>query len=300
MADGGSETDIREILDDANFTFEGKDYKIIQNSKPSKETKTDFYILAKSLNDNATREFKISYKKNTFSFVENKVKTHRIPHIYGKNWSEILKNQIKPLKDSFNQEVLVNFVNETIKLGWRYEIEQMDAPGIGGRSLSQKIQQNIAHQVLWGENCSEKMCDALVDGKKIKNSGIPDYILIKNPDEIKTANDVFSDLQDIRNYAENHSEMRAGFIAQNYRWSFSNKKWKTEGFSRGFAVWIDWSVENKKLVGTIITDKPFEKTAGDVIENLHICLDKIGIPHNSGSVFKTLRTRIGKTVVIKQ
>ena len=45
MADGGSETDIREILDDANFTFEGKDYKIIQNSKPSKETKTDFYIL---------------------------------------------------------------------------------------------------------------------------------------------------------------------------------------------------------------------------------------------------------------
>ena len=113
MADGGSETDIREILDDANFTFEGKDYKIIQNSKPSKETKTDFYILAKSLNDNTTREFKISYKKNTFSFVENKVKTHRIPHIYGKNWSEILKNQTKPLKDSFNQEVLVNFVNET-------------------------------------------------------------------------------------------------------------------------------------------------------------------------------------------
>ena len=38
MADSGSETEIREILDDANFTFEGKDYKIIQNSKSSKET----------------------------------------------------------------------------------------------------------------------------------------------------------------------------------------------------------------------------------------------------------------------
>ena len=62
MVDGKAEQEVRDILGESEFTYENTKYKIIQNAKPSPETKTDFYILAKNLEDNSEREFKISYK----------------------------------------------------------------------------------------------------------------------------------------------------------------------------------------------------------------------------------------------
>ena len=93
------------------------------------------------------------------------------------------------------------------------------------------------------------MRDAFVDGKKITNSGIPDFILIKDPESLKTIQDVFDDLYDIRKYAKKHWKMRAGFIAQNNRWNRQTKTWKTEGSSRSFAVWVKWDVVNQCLRG---------------------------------------------------
>ena len=292
MADAGAEKCVREIIDHSEFTFENEHYLVIQNSKPSPEKKTDFYVLARKIKDNTEREFKISYKKPDFSFVENKVKPHRIPYIYGENWSEILKVQIKPIQHRFNVEPVIDFIKETIKIGWRYEIEQLDAPKTGGRNLSTVIQQNISSQVLWGDGCADEMRDALVDGKKITNSGIPDFILIKDPESIKTIQDVFDDLHDIRKYAKKHWKMRAGFIAQNNRWERQTKTWKTEGFSRSFPVWVKWDVVKQKLRGRRVHDKPLEKCAGDIIENLYNCLEEMGIPHDSRFRFEMLRGRV--------
>ena len=185
-------------------------------------------------------------------------------------------------------------------LGWRYEIEQLDAPKTGGRNLSTIIQQNISSQVLWGDGCADKMRDALVDGKKITNSGIPDFILIKDPESIKTIQDVFDDLHDIRKYAKKHWKMRAGFIAQNNRWNLQTKTWKTEGFSRSFPVWIKWDVVKQKLRGRRIYDKPLEKSAGDIIENLSSCLEEMGISHDSNFSFEMLRGRVCDDTVIRQ
>ena len=47
MADAGAEKHVREIIDNGEFTFENKSYKVIQNHKPSRETKTDFYLVTK-------------------------------------------------------------------------------------------------------------------------------------------------------------------------------------------------------------------------------------------------------------
>ncbi len=298
LADSGAEKHVRKIIDNGKFTFENEEYVVIQNSKPSHETKTDFYILAKKSTNEETREFKISYKKPDFSFVENKVKPHRISFIYQGNWKKILLNQMNQIKSKFNDQTLIDFSNQTIKLGWRYEIEQSNAPGIGNRTLSQEIKENISSQVLWGKGCSDVMRDALVDGKQIQNSGIPDYILIKSPKKIKVPNDVFSDLVDIKEYANANKKMRAGFITQNYRWN-DESSWKTEGFSRSFTAWVKWSVKNKKLIGKIILDKPFEKTAGDVIENLNNCFDQMDIPYASNFSFESLKGRIGKNVVTR-
>ena len=94
MADSGAEKHVRKIIGDRGFTFENEEYVVIQNSKPSHETKTDFYILAKKSTNEEIREFKISYKKPDFSFVENKVKPHRISFIYQSDWKKILSNQL--------------------------------------------------------------------------------------------------------------------------------------------------------------------------------------------------------------
>lgn len=300
MADAGAERRVREVIDNGKFTFENEEYVVVQNDKPSHETKTDFYIVAKKLSNEKVREFKISYKKPCFSFVENKVKEYRIPFIFGKKWSDILQDQTKSIQTKFNSETIIDFVKKTIKLGWRYEIEQLDAPGIGGRNLSVVIQQNISSQVLWGDGCDPKMRDALVDGKRIPNSGIPEFILIKNPNEIKTIQDVFDNLEDIKQYAKKHWKMRAGFIAQNNRLQEESNCWKTEGDSRSFAVWIKWDVINGNLRGKPVFDKPFEKTAGDVINNLRKCFEDIGIPYDSGFSFALLDGKITKDTIVRQ
>ena len=295
MTDNRAEQLVREILDHSEFTYEDKCYKIITNEKPYPETKTDFYILAKNLDDNSEKEFKISYKKTTHSFIENKIKPHRIKILFGDNWSKILQEQIfqentieeniywkkkKPeisLKDSFEEFPLVNFQKKKIMLGWRYEIEDLKANETGNRLHSGKIDQNISPQVFWGENCSDNMRNAKIDDNIIPNSGIPDFIFIKDPNEVHTAKDVFDNLQDIRTYADQHHEMRAGFISQYFKWAENHGEWDSEGWSRSFAVWIKWDIVNDHLRGKVILDCPLEKTAENIFDNFCDCLDKIDI-----------------------
>ncbi len=125
MADAKAESNVRKIIDDAKnshekFTFENKSYEVIQNHKPSRETKTDFYLVARGLDDSKERIFKISYKKPSFSFVENKVKPYRIPFIYGKDWSRILQEQTGSIQDAFNKSLIIindkiDSVNDEVK-----------------------------------------------------------------------------------------------------------------------------------------------------------------------------------------
>ena len=305
MADAKAESNVRKIIDDAKnnhekFTFENKSYEIIENHKPSRETKTDFYLIARGLDDGKEREFKISYKKLSFSFVENKIKPKRIPFIYGNNWSHILQEQVRPMEDMFKAEYMIDFKLEKIKLGWRYEIEQLDAPGIGPRKLSTTIKQNIASQVLWGDGCVDERKDADVNGKQVANSGIPDFILIKDPDDVNSIQDVFDDLQDIKKYARNHSKMRASFLGQNFRWKSQTNEWKTEGYRRNFAVWVDWKVDkNGKLDGRLVFDDPL-KESGDVLKNLKGCLEKMGIPNDQKFRLEMLQGRVSDNTPVKQ
>ena len=94
MADNNAESSVRKILDHSEFVYKNNKYKIIQNEKPSGETKTDFYIVAVNLKNNVKKTFTISYKKPTYTFVENKIQKDRAKIIYGSNWLKILKDQI--------------------------------------------------------------------------------------------------------------------------------------------------------------------------------------------------------------
>lgn len=317
MSDNKAEQKVREILGNSEFRYKNEHYRIIQNEKPSPETKTDFYILAENQEDKSKKEFKISYKKSTYSFIENKIQPHRIKIIFGEKWSDILKNQIlqkntieeniywkkkipdEHLEDSFNSFPLINFKSKKIMLGWRYEIEQLDASETGNRLHSGKIEENITPQIFWGENCRDNMRDALVDGIEIMGSGIPDFILIRDPEDIQCADDVFDNLLDIKDYAKQHHEMRAGFLSQYYRWSEKHSSWKTEGNSRVFAVWIKWEIVNGKIRGKPILDQPLKKTAGDVLDDLKNCLEKMGIIHEPNIDLEALRKHLSDNTISK-
>ena len=90
-----AEKRLRKIISNSTFTFNGKKYKAGKVYKPQKqgpggETKTDAYFIAKNLDDNTKEEFKISYKKESYSFIENKLTEKNAPSLYGKNWSNII------------------------------------------------------------------------------------------------------------------------------------------------------------------------------------------------------------------
>ena len=280
MADSGAEQKIRGVLGYGEFSYEGSRFKIILNEKPYPETKTDFYILAKNLSQNSEKVFKISYKKISHSFIENKIKPHRIKVIFEDDWSKILKDQIfqqnsveeniywrkrNPeisLKHSFLDFPVVDFKKKKVMLGYRYELEDLHAQAkITRRFLSGKIEHDIAPQIFWGENCADNMRDAKIDGVTVSNSGIPDFILIQDPDKIHTANDVFKQMQNIKEYAKKHNQMRASFLSQYYYYDTKKTKWKTENWSRTFAVWIKWDVVDGSLRGMPVLDRPLETIA---------------------------------------
>lgn len=297
MGDGGAERIVRNVLHNAVFTYDKETYKVIQNEKPQPETKTDFYVVAENVKNIHHKIFKISYKKPSYTFMENKIKPDRLKAIFGKDCISIIqdqimqKNRIKEnkfwkkknpdthLSDSFKNFPLVQQRTHKIMLGWRYEIEQRDMAGT--RTLTAKIEQDIARHVFWCEDCIGTRRDGLINGVRASDSGIPDYILVRDPEDIKTAQDVFSNICDIREYAKQHSEMRATFMSQYYRWHMRKKKLVTEGKSRTFAVWVKWQIINGKIDGKVILDKPLQKTSGQVLDNLETCMKMVNIDPNS-------------------
>ncbi len=314
MGDSGSEKDVRNILNDAKFSYEGETYRIIQNEKPSPETKTDFYIEAQNVKTRKNKVFKISYKKPSYSFVENKLKRNRAEEIFGDDWSIVMQRQImqdntvkeniewkkvKPqesLAESFRNFPLVDFKKKKIMLGWRYEIEVLNRAG--NRLHSGRISEDIAADIFYGKNYTKQFRDAKINGKSVPNSGIPDYILVLDPEKIKTAQDVFDNLESIKGYAKKYKKMRVSFISHYYRYSTKKSSWVTEGNSRQLAVWIKWSVVENKLQGHVVLDTPLEKIAGEVISNLKECLDKINIARSSFEI-TMLRGRLTADTISK-
>ena len=301
MADGGAESSIlnncKECLGE-EFEYLGIRYKIIQCSKPSGETKTDFFIVARNILEKNNKTFKISYKKHSYSFVENKVQKYRIEELFGCNWKEIIQNQINTKLTEFRKHPLVNMKKKTITIGWRYEIEQQDKV-TSCRTLSASIVENIASQVIWGKHTVKKRKDAKVDGVEILNSGVPDYIVIADPNELSTWQEFFDKLIDIKKYARNHNKMQASFITQNWRWNDTKKKWLTEGTSRDFVVWVKWRVVKGKLKGHVVLKQPFQKKSKEIVSDLEGCFEKMNISIDS-KLMENLSNNISDNTTLKR
>ena len=298
MADAGAEIRVRNVLKKIKtFELNSSKYKIIQLSKPTVsggggETKTDIYIKAKNRSNGNEEEIKISYKRQSFSFVENKIKSHRAEAIYGKEWSEIICEQINEIRDNFLVKPLIYFESTghtergSFTLGWRYEMEHN-----GKRKLQVKVKQDIAAQVWKNKGAQARYRDGIVDGEKIPFSGMPNFCLTIEPDDVKTADDVFRNLVSMDELIQTHGNITAAFLAQNYR----SHKQKQEGNKRHLGVWINWKIVNGKLDCEYVFDKPLEMESRPRLENLKDCLKELGIDLERNFNIDSLRGLICKS-----
>ena len=298
MADAGAEIRVRNALKKIKtFELNSSKYKIIQLSKPTVsggggETKTDIYIKAKNRSNGNEEEIKISYKRQSFSFVENKIKSHRAEAIYGKEWSEIICEQINEIRDNFLAKPLIYFESTghtergSFTLGWRYEMEHN-----GKRKLQVKVKQDIAAQVWKNKGAQARYRDGIVDGEKIPFSGMPNFSLTIEPDDVKTADDVFRNLVSMDELIQTHGNITAAFLAQNYR----SHKQKQEGNKRHLGVWINWKIVNGKLDCEYVFDKPLEMESRPRLENLKDCLKELGIDLERNFNIDSLRGLICKS-----
>ena len=301
MADAGAENRIRSVLEKVKtFYLNSSEYDVILLGKPTVsggggETKTDFYIKAKNQSNGKEEEIKISYKKPSFSFVENKIKAHRAEAIYGKNWSEIICEQIDEIRDNFLEKPLIYFEKKgriekgSVTLGWRYEMEHA-----GSRSLGVKIKQNIAAQVWKNKGAEARYRDGIVNGKIISFCGIPNFCLTIEPDDVKTPDDVFNNLVSMDESIQTHGDITAAFLAQNYRSHIH----KQEGNTRELGVWINWKLVDGKLACEYVFGKPLEMQSGPRLENLKQCLQELGIDLEGNFIIDSLKDKIHESVSV--
>ena len=246
MTDSGQrlERKIKYILDDTKqrtFLWKDRKYKLLDWSKPmgqiTGEVKTDFFLVLEELDSKRIQIIKISGKQRNMSAVQNKLTAMWNETIYGKNWQQHTLNQIRKvvLKDGFKKDELVNFKTGNIILGFRHEM--MYEPN-SGRERSSKTKPEIYPAVFWGEGFPKEYKDAKLknlsfstkqkleennltyktDSNIVKNSGVPDYIIKIDNEEISDINDILDNLSDIKQFAKNYKdELIDAYFAQNYR-----------------------------------------------------------------------------------
>lgn len=227
-------------------------------SSPGGECKTDVYVKGVDCKGNIL-ELKISVKdKNTNEFQANKLTKEDASNYFGENWSDIIEKASRSIAEKFENKPLIfakpkypTKVN-SITLGWKLEIANKP------RKLSAKISltdKGIRDYVFKGSKLSEEKKNAKVNGVEIKNSGVADYLLFANKDEIKnkTANDIVSELIPIDKYTP--PDIYLIFTANNYRTDEDS----ADG-PRSLAVQIGWSCTNGKLTPKFIYEGPLLKT----------------------------------------
>lgn len=235
MADSGApdEQKIRDIINnEKKFTWNENQYELIFCGKPvteSGEPKTDTFVRAKNLTSNKIEDIKISTKKENFGYVQNHPMKEKLFEFYGPQCKEIMVGMNQNLAVNLSNTPIIFFRDKknklsiiekgAITLGWRNEYleESAKKENKKTRSLGITLSQNVANKVWFGEGSPEEYLNATICEEQIENSGMPDWVLIKNSIDIHTCDDIFSNLKDIRDYAKDHSNIDYTLQAQNYK-----------------------------------------------------------------------------------
>lgn len=271
---GQAERDIQHHFVIGQFvTFQNQKYKIEKVGKPKcprrrGEPKTDVYILLK--NTNKEIELKISYKKGNADFLENKISAERAEQILGDDWKLIIENITRQLAKEFETKSLIYKTGRytgSITLGWKFEFVNKE-----NGMLSEKIllTPEQCFEVYSGTKLSDVKRNATVNGEKILNSGVANYIL--QGDKFSSAQDVLEHIEPLEEYVARCPEVYFACKALNYR-TFVNK---FDG-DRPLAVQVDWNIDNGKLIPKLVFNQPLQWNGRAVKDKLVESLKRLGI-----------------------
>ena len=270
-----NEHKILQMLDMCkSFNYAGKKYDIKILGKPassSGEPKTDIYIYAES--DVDSMEFKISFKQKNFEFLENKISAERAKQIFGDNWQYILSKSLESIKDKFESKKLIYKSKSgkteagSFTLGWKFELLNVPSGKLSNEIL---LSDNQLYDVYAGANLSNDKKNAMVNGKRIANSGVANYVLIE--DEYDSVDEILTKIIRMDDYIKEHKKMYFACKALNYR-SFSKK---FDG-NRPWSVFVDWSIRENKLMGNLNFSEPLLHRGNEIYNSLLECLNSLNI-----------------------
>ena len=260
------------------FSEDGLEYSVCESGKPTcgkGEPKTDIYVAAIETRSNTSREYKISYKKANADFLENKITAERAGNLLGKDWSTIIFNATKSIEESFKRKPLIyktSFRNTqagSFTLGWKFELTNK----MNG-ALSNKI--NVSAQqaidIYSGNSLPDDKRNAYVNGRIVGNSGVAEYLLIADPGDVKSINDIVSNTVLIRNSFATLPPVYFACKALNYR----SIRQKHDG-NRSLCVFVNWFIDNNKLRSSLVFDNPLTVCGDEVKNSLVNCLRQLGI-----------------------
>ena len=199
------EQKVRDVINkEGRFEWNEEQFDVEFCGKPvasSGEPKTDTFVRAINKKTTETVDIKISTKKSNFGYLQNHPLKLKLYEFYGPECKEILTKMQKKVFGKFPNLQPINFGGEPgFTLGWRNEYLQENT-----RSLGMRLTQDIANKVWWGEGSPKEYLDATVNGNVIENSGMPDWILVRDGQNINTTKDIFPNLKDIRDFAKTHN-----------------------------------------------------------------------------------------------
>jgi hypothetical protein len=262
------------------ISFQGKYYYIREVDKPTVpkgEPKTDIYLYMEESENRVYKEIKISVKQNNADFLENKMKAERAAELFGKKWQDIIRSSILKLKDKFENRTLIYRQCEkrtkegAITLGWKFELLNK----IGGE-LSGEIEVS-AYEVYSGSCLEEDKRNAFINGRKVMNSGVADYLLFCDIDSyFNNTEEVLNNLLPLKLYVEKNPKIYFACKALNLRTKEKNAQgtYKWDG-DRPLSVYINWEIQDSQLSATIKYDAPLQIKGNKVAKKLIEALNKL-------------------------
>jgi len=279
-----SERKVIEVLSNAkSINFKDEQYRIEKIGKPRTpkgECKTDIYILLKG---KKSKEIKISFKQKNADFLENKMSSDRAKEIFGNDWKNILIKSLSTIKDEFLKKDLIyrerkqRVEKGCFTLGWKFELLNKKSGELSG-ILELTNEQKL--DVYAGGNLPDDKKNAIVDGERIDNSGIANYILTADIDGLKTQKDVVDNLVELTKFINSENvDIYFACKALNYR-SLHKPEPKWDG-DRPLAVYVNWKVQDGFLTYDLVFDNPLIKKGNEVAEKLKQSLRELRISNTN-------------------
>ena len=214
--------------------------------------------------------------------MENKTNAERAEQIFGENWSEIISEATREIEDSFYHRPTIykkaskKTEEGCITLGWRYELLNKKNGDLSAEVL---LTDEQIIDVYAGTHLSSTKKHAKVGNEIIYDSGVANFLLFKNVNQLHNAQDVIDNIIQIDQYVRTERpKIYFACKALNFRTKkqVDKPKKKYDG-NRPLSVYIEWSKKENVLHADFVFDRPLENGGDYAFDHLWKTLYEMGI-----------------------